>query len=330
VPQRYDTGTGSSSGALGAGDIDGDGLSELAVGNGGYWSRDATLAAPPSVLVFQHTGAATAFDTALTHTAEAGGVERAGRPPAVVIADVGGVGPSRHPAGAVKDSHSATETAPFTRHVECTDCHNVHETTSTVAAAPEVYGSLRGAFGVEVTHVGTGSDVTFDQASPAAYEYQVCFKCHSSYATDAGLEGARDILAEVNTNNASAHGVEQSSPATAQAGTFVGPWTSDSVLYCIDCHSSADTAVDAVAGPHTSSEAPILASPYLGVLASSTALLCYDCHKLTVYYSGTEDAGASASWFSDATAGPLHGLHVREHGFGCAACHVSHGSPTNE
>jgi predicted CXXCH cytochrome family protein len=103
------------------------------------------------------------------------------------------------------------------------------------------------------------------------------------------------------------------------------------VLYCIDCHSVAGED-PAVAGPHTSNEAPILKSPYLGALPSDADALCYDCHKYTTYYDLTslEDTGTAASWFYDATAGPLHGLHVRDHGFGCASCHASHGSPVNE
>ncbi|HSQ22649.1 MAG TPA: hypothetical protein VLQ52_07635, partial [Coriobacteriia bacterium] len=258
-------------------------------------------------------------------TLNAGGVERAGSAPSLAVADLGGVGPSRHPVGAVEDAHVSTETAPFTRHVECADCHNVHETTSTVAAAPDAYGRILGTWGATASLV---------DAQPIASEYELCYKCHSAYQNEAGLEGAADISADFDAGNTSVHAVEQAVATTINLGTFVDDgavWNNDSVLYCIDCHSIAGATLP-VAGPHTSSEAPILKSPYLGVLPSDSDLLCYDCHEYSTYFDVTslEDTGTAASWFYNATAGALHGLHVRDHGFGCASCHASHGSVVNE
>jgi hypothetical protein len=235
--------------------------------------------------------------------------------------------------GAVADAHAVDEAAPFVRHVECADCHDAHEATSTVAAAPDVYGSILGTYGTAVTNTGPGVSVTYADQKPVAYEYQLCLKCHSAYLDGAGLEGSADIGAEVNAANASVHAVEAPPTVTAfspRSGSFEAGWDNDATLYCIDCHSAAGTP--AVAGPHASSEAPVLVSPYLGVAPSNVAGLCYDCHKYTTYYDPTsvEDTGTAASWFADAADGPLHGLHVREHGFGCASCHASHGSPTNE
>lgn len=322
APVAYATGTRYRTGSLAAGDLDGDGEAELFVGNGGFWSRDAAEATVPSVQVFKANGAGTAFDTAETVTLRFGGVERAGSAPWLAVADLGGVGPSRHPVGAVEDTHVPTETAPFVRHVECADCHNAHEATATPAAAPAAYGRILGTFGATATHT---------PAEPIANEYELCYKCHSAYQDATGLEGARDVSADFETGNASVHAVEQSVATTINAGAFVGAWDNDSVLYCIDCHAVAGSS-PAVAGPHVSAEAPVLVSPYLGALPANADLLCYDCHRYTTYYdeTGTGDAGAAASWFADATAGPLHGLHVRDHGFACATCHVSHGSPSNE
>ena len=321
TPLRYDTGLGYSTGSLAGGDIDGDGRDELVVGNGGFWSRDPIDAMAPSVQVFQHNGTLDAFAPASTQTLRAGGVERAGAAPALVIADLGGVGPSRHPAGAVADTHVSTETAPFVRHVECADCHNAHEATSTVAAAPAAYGRILGTFGATAAHA---------PAEPIAREYELCYACHSAYQDAAGLEGSADISADFAVTNASVHAVEQSVATTINAGTFVGDWDNDSVLYCIDCHAVAGST-PAVAGPHASSEAPILKSPYLGTVPFQDAMLCYDCHKYEVYYEASQDTtSATGSFFWDADAGALHALHVRDGGFGCASCHASHGSPDNE
>ena len=321
APVAYATGTRYGTGSLAAGDLDGDGDTELAVGNAGVWSRESTAAAAPSIQIFEPNAASDAFDGAATKLLLAGGVERAGAAPALAIADLGGVGPSRHPVGAVEDAHVSTETAPFPRHVECSDCHNSHEATSTVSAAPDAYGRILGTFGATAALL---------DAQPIASEYELCYKCHSAYQDADGLEGAVDVSDSFDAANASVHAVEQSVTTTINAGTFVDSWDNDSVLYCIDCHSIAG-ATPPVAGPHTSSEAPILKSPYLGVLPSDADLLCYDCHEREVYYTGSEDTtSATGSFFWDADAGALHSLHVADQGFGCVSCHASHGSVVNE
>lgn len=322
APQRYDTGTGYGTGSLAVGDIDGDAWPEFVVGNGGFWSRDAALATPPNVQVLSLNAAQSAFDTALTLTLPAGGVERAGEAPALAVVDLGGVGPSRHPVGAVEDQHEYTEATPLVRHVECMDCHNVHETTSTVSPAPAAYGRVSGTF---------GATAALADAKPITYEYELCYKCHSAYQAPAGLEGATDISALLDSANASVHAVEESVATTINVQTFEDDWDNDSVLFCIDCHSVAGAA-PAIDGPHVSSEAPILRSPYLGVTPANPNGLCYDCHKYAVYYTGgaNDPDLITGSFFRDATAGALHELHVGQHGFGCAACHASHGEPTNE
>lgn len=312
TPVRFDTGLARATGSLAAGDVDGDGAPELIAGNGGWWA----VGAGPSAQVFDGV-------LAPAQTLPLGGTERAGSV-SLAVGDLGAIGVSRHPVGSVAGSHDSTETAPFTRHVECVDCHDPHEATSTVAAAPAVYGTLKGVFGVAVTNTGPGAAIAYAQAQPVAYEYEVCFKCHSGYG---GWSGVRDIASEVNTRNASIHAVEGSRLASAPASTFEAGWAADSVLYCGDCHGTADAGMPA--GLHVSSASPLLKRPVAGVPVGDPAMLCYACHKRSVYYTGVEDAGA-ASLFYDGVKGALHAKHTLGAGLSCAACHVSHGSPTED
>ncbi|MCE5203407.1 MAG: hypothetical protein LLG24_04255 [Actinomycetia bacterium] len=320
----HDTGTGYGTGSLASGDIDGDGRRELVVGNGGWWSSVATDDQAPSIMVFNHTVAGD--DLANPLTLWSGGVELAGRAPALAVADLGGVGFSRHPVGAVSGAHTSTETPAFTRHVECVDCHDVHEATTAAATAPAVFGQLKGVFGASIQNNGLSADISYGDAQPVALEYQVCFKCHSGYSD---LEGGRDIASEVNTRNASVHAVEAAASTVINASTFETGWSQDSVLYCSDCHGNADTSAGAVRGLHRSTEAPLLVRPYLGTRPQEAQLLCYACHKSSVYLTGADDTGDDSLFFDGDLAQPaLHSLHVNDHGFGCSTCHVSHGSPT--
>ena len=256
-------------------------------------------------------------------------------PPSIVVADLGPLGESRHPVGSVPDTHVSTETGVVTqleRHVECGDCHNVHEATSTVAAAPAVPGPLKGAWGVEVENAPAGS-ITLTEREGVLYEYEVCLKCHSPW-TD--LAPGRDIASEVDTRNASVHAIEASSTvAEATAGSFTTStpqWSNDSILYCADCHANQDPAEPK--GPHSSEDAPILVAPYWGAYNNTNSNLCYRCHKYEVYYLGDQDR-SSTTWslFRDDDGDDmdrLHWWHVRRLDRGCDMCHVSHGSTTVE
>lgn len=328
------------------GDIDGDGAHELAVGNAGKWLRFGSRRAP-SVQLFDAGSAGTTL--ALSRTLWSTGVEQAsgyevpggilGAAPSVVIADLGGIGPARHPVDAGPAKHVSTETAPVARHVACVDCHNTHETTATVqAAAPSAYGALKGAWGASVSFTGPGTSVTYAQQQNVTREYEVCLKCHGAYST---LGPSRNVASEVNTRNASFHSVAGASlNASAPASTFatvtadtftsdVAAWTRNSTMYCVDCHGNADPSKPK--GPHTSDEGSILRKPYWGSLPSAADQLCYACHKYDVYFTGDNDTGASMSLFQH-PARPseprMHALHVNDGGFSCRTCHVTHGSAT--
>lgn len=328
--QRLDTGLGYESSSLDAGDLDGDGRAEAVVGNAGRWLRHSTHRSP-SVQVFRANVAGTAL-LSPPETRFGGGTERAGEPPAVIVADLGLVGPTRHPIDAVPGVHVSTETATLTRHVTCADCHDSHIATSTPASAPNVYGALKGTWGAAITFTGVGPSMTFAQAQGVSYEYQVCLKCHSAYSD---LAGARNVASEVNTRNPSTHG----SPAASGAASntllsFVSAdpsWTVDSVLYCVTCHGNSSGV--APRGPHRSAVSPMLRHPFFGLEPGDSGSLCFRCHKRTVYFTGGEDSTttASNSQFYDPTLAEkrLHALHTNDYGYGCRACHVGHGSALN-
>ncbi|MFA5843821.1 MAG: cytochrome c3 family protein [Coriobacteriia bacterium] len=317
----YATGTGS--GSLAAGDLDGDGDAELVVGDAGY----QPTAVPPSLRVLHANGGGTALDPSGVTVLWGGGVEIAGTPPALTVADFGAVGPSRHPVGGVPRAHVSTEVALFERHVECVDCHDPHLATSTVAAAPAVPGALSGAWGVAVTNDGVGSLVTYVETRGVAAEYELCLKCHSPWAR---LDGARDIASELNTRNASVHAVEPTATGSeALEGSFEASWTNGSTLYCGDCHGATDDSL--VRGSHASTAGPLLRGAYLGVRSSNPAGLCFRCHKADVYAS-TFAGSLSRFYDGDLLHPALHAFHSGETGsqmgFGCEVCHVSHGSQT--
>ncbi len=335
---RYPTGDRYESSAVEMGDVDGDGRAEVVVGNSGKWLRGTVspLWRSPSLTVFDSQDGST---LTLERTLWSTGVEQAsgivettttalGTAPAVVVADFGQIGPSRHPGDAGTVAHVSTETAGAGRHVTCADCHNAHETTATVPAMPSaIYGALKGAWGALITGTGAGTYTASQHTSPTA-EYQVCLKCHSSYMA---FDRTRDVASEFTTANASTHGVVGPSlSATVPASTFVTPttgmfvnatpvWTSTSQLYCIDCHTNPDAAQ--AKGPHVSRNGSLLRRPVWGVTVGDAQLLCYLCHKRSVYFDG--DPG---SRFYNYGKPDMHKLHTKDTGFSCRTCHVSHGS----
>lgn len=322
----HETGIGANTASLDAGDVDADGMAELVVGNAGYWGYDvpSVLGVAPSVRVFSlgQTGSGSVTSKVL----RAGGAELAGGQPDVVVADLGPIGHSGHPTNAATGVHKPDETAGFAQHAECADCHNTHASQITTSYAPPYAPATnRGASGL--TPIISGADpLSFTETGSVTYEYELCFKCHSSWTRPAG--SWLDVASEFDPRNTSYHGImEGGTPAEVPAASFVATspaWTNDSVMLCTTCHTNADASKPR--GPHDSKWSPMLAAPYSGVAATDSALLCYSCHKYDVYVTGTEPL-ASSNFYDAALGEPgLHALHVGERGFTCIACHVNHGS----
>ncbi|MBE0476890.1 MAG: hypothetical protein IBX62_07335 [Coriobacteriia bacterium] len=326
--QSYQTGAGYRSSSLAAGHLDGDGALELVVGNSGWREAGEANWVGASVQVLHSNEDGTALEG--VQLLWAGGTELAGGPPSMVVADLGALGGSRHPVGVAEGAHDSTESGAsgaLVRHVECVDCHNVHEAVSSPAAedatAPDAYGRLKGAWGVEVDNQAPGV-VELAERRGVLYEYELCLKCHSSWSA---LGGGRDVASELATTNPSFHGVEDAPGASMPSGAFVDAtpaWTGDSRMYCVDCHADSDPGRPA--GPHVSDEAPLLRAPYLGTPPADAELLCYTCHVQGTYEAG--GVPVTDTDFRDAEFGGrnLHVLHSGDKGLGCASCHVGHGS----
>ena len=191
------------------------------------------------------------------------------------------------------------------KHVECEDCHNPHEAqakrpapsatsvrpNATLAGATGVTisGANKGTWGVNVNGAtdglwnpagaaGTPVAPTYDKTSPAAYEWQLCLKCHSVYAfgtsppnvsvnlgnqTPGGPQ--TDVGKDFSPTNYAYHPLfkaGRNQPATGLnalwnsstgrrlisgtntgwglANTMTDGWLATSLVACSDCHGSED------------------------------------------------------------------------------------------
>lgn len=263
---------------------------------------------------------------------------------------------SRHPTLDVSGRHSDIEGpqelgfnggSPDMRHAECADCHDVHSARGgrhkpgSAAAGP----SVEGAVGVRVTRwpgaplSGPGSlDLEAVRLSAGiSEEWQLCFKCHSSYTTLGSTRSAgnvtRDIAAEFNPVNGSYHGAVGPPKADARIAFVPGSvWAATSRMTCTDCHSGDDVDRGGAAGPHGSDNEAILARPFTGRTGEpgTDGDLCFSCHDRGVY-GGSDDPSrdVSRTAFADASRN-LHsvGAAGAGHRVACVSCHaaVVHGA----
>jgi len=229
------------------------------------------------------------------------------------------------------------------RHVNCADCHDPHAAASTKHAvgtsAIAATSPLRGVAGVGYTPPATNWTATgsgnFSLKAIATAEYELCFKCHSSFAfggtPPTGQSGLveTDVAQDFNPNNHSVHPIAGPNtywPLNQPAVRLGGQWTAGvgQTMYCSDCHGA--TATTGAQGPHGSAAkfmlkgSPSGAQTYWPTDASGTAyyelggtltgLFCLNCHP---------NLNSTVSPNSNT----LHrnGNH-RGQGFACIDCHV--------
>lgn len=253
--------------------------------------------------------------------------------------------PFRHPMSAFTARHTgALESLPSAfaaspvdrRHAECADCHDPHVSAPDRSGPPAAPGLSRTNLGVSRVLVQNGAPgfaptYTFaagaDTLSAPLAEYQLCFKCHSSWTTQP--TGQTDMALALNPANPSYHPVEAvGRDATISPASFAPGWSAASMTRCGDCHGS-DFA-GSPRGPHGSTYRHILRAPYEASTLPRTMTsneLCFSCHSYDVYANPASGA-QSASRFNAPGAEAGHAQHVGERQISCYSCHVTHGSAT--
>ncbi|HLP76571.1 MAG TPA: hypothetical protein VK327_06575 [Candidatus Paceibacterota bacterium] len=217
------------------------------------------------------------------------------------------------------------------RTVECSDCHNAHKAgtgshiyTTTATATRNALAntpSLRGVDGVSFNYTGltnfqavTTNRFTYVPATTgAAYEYQICFKCHTSYYWKTGTPPTgtspngtavnpveTDVAQEFSPMNKSGHpimtGLDNYPNSVAVSGkkgllaaAMKAPWNvnvGQQTMLCSDCHDSTTTnsVATAAQGPHGSAFQYMLRGPNGAnwpnvTLRNIATSWCMNCHN---------------------------------------------------
>jgi predicted CXXCH cytochrome family protein len=221
--------------------------------------------------------------------------------------------PYRHAVQDFTGVHDAAEKFTFGRvpkHVECSDCHNPHQTNADPSpGAGVVSGATRGVSGVSAA----------DQEVPSAhYLYEICFKCHGdSYNNVISTLPVTRQINELNLRlsfdsaNPSFHPVETQG-RNPDVPSLLPPFTATSIISCTDCHSNSDQL--GPPGPHGSDYPHILSNMYITddntPESPSSYALCYKCHSRSALLSDESFE---------------HRLHVVDQKAPCSACHDPHG-----
>ncbi|MFC2114345.1 cytochrome c3 family protein, partial [Bacteroidota bacterium] len=223
--------------------------------------------------------------------------------------------PYRHNITAYNTIHKPDESAlTQSMHVECVDCHNPHSTASYSSEAPIVKGVNANVKGI----TQSGSEI-----SSISYEYELCYRCHSSNSGSPVSSlprqiGQNNVRLEFAPNNPSFHPVagQGMNPIVP---SLIPPLSSLSMIYCSDCHGSE--SANSPKGPHGSTFPNMLKLQYSlkdnTIESVSSYALCYSCHN-----RGT---GSGENGILDNASFPKHDLHIRLNNIPCAACHDSHG-----
>jgi predicted CXXCH cytochrome family protein len=243
--------------------------------------------------------------------------------------------PYRHPIG-TRTRHVPGESLPSAfaatpvnnRHAECSDCHNAHSIDANPAlpSPPQASNRLAGVSRVEVANGGAGLAPTYvwrGPGEPGVKEYEICFKCHSSYTTQ--IPGQSNLALLTNPANASYHPIQAAGKTPLiNSNAFAGNYDATSIIFCSDCHASDTTTIK---GPHGSSYRYLLKKPstsVVGATAMQSNDICFDCHSFEVYADNKAPNAVQRYSRFGGTRG--HGYHVGSRSITCYTCHETHGS----
>ncbi len=226
---------------------------------------------------------------------------------------------SRHPVEMYLGIHTPNEDPQsMSTHVECSDCHNPHQVSSSAATAPAITGAEQGVSGIDKD----GAVV-----SSAQYEYEICLKCHDSDIPSIPtyvprMDNTGSIRLDFAETNASYHPVFAQGK-NSDVPTLLSPWTENSIMYCTDCHSSDGAGTGTTPeGPHGSVYAPLLKNQMIftdnNSENSSLYASCYDCHNRSMLIERNGGSG-----FRE------HRKHIVGEKAACTTCHDPHGSVNN-
>lgn len=253
------------------------------------------------------------------------------------------------------------------RHIECEDCHAPHVSSRTESPlsnlAPTIQQEMYLSSGVNPLWDDTTRTLNgFSWVSTADREYQICFKCHSSFTTlpsyapdgyqastgyvpnglakltntnPAQKQDSRDLPTEFSPYQVSFHPViSLGRNREINPNSFVAPWSVNSMVYCSDCHDNASAPTNGK-GPHGSSNLHLLtgSAEYITSIDPSTSCAPGGCPSIhntgelcfKCHQYGTYAAGSSSpTWTRFRVGGEnLHAFH----GFSaCYTCHDTHGS----
>lgn len=195
-------------------------------------------------------------------------------------------------------------------HTTCTSCHEPHTMNSggggARAGVHPNFGSIAGV------NAG-GSPVV-----KAAFEYEVCFRCHGDANRIQPAVPRRitqnNTRLEFSPTAVSFHPVETTG-RNQDVPSLKPGWTTASTMTCSSCHGSDTGLGSGPKGTHGSNYAPLLSERYetedFTSESAGSYALCYKCHDRTNILS-------NASF-------PGHKQHIVDLRTPCSACHDAHG-----
>jgi predicted CXXCH cytochrome family protein len=198
--------------------------------------------------------------------------------------------------------------------VDCKDCHEPHSMKLPDAVVTPGISAVQGAI--------DGVNISGTAVAKAAYDHEVCFKCHSDNPalnpTITRQIVQPNVRLQFKPDAVSFHPVAGKGKNT-DVPSLRPPYTVDSLISCMDCHgseSSKKAGGSGANGPHGSAYAGMLLARYdtadFTPYSTTAYALCFNCHDNT-------------RLVADSGPFPFHKKHVDGQQAPCSTCHDSHG-----